>query len=279
MALADFGAVAADAVCDWAVRCRHMPDERTCRLFLDPRDYDTRRAEDAVAAGRLVYDPEAAGACLDALRDAYCLAEPFSDPVCERMFAGAVEEGGVCTSAFECASGAPCEVSSCTVQCCTGTCGPAPAPPPDPPPRAEVGQDCEVHDDCVEAAYCGFDRTCAPMPEAEGEACVFGCARGDLYCDTDALECRRYGGPGEPCDDTRPCDPAWAICDGTCRVRPGPGEPCEPQVADCVAAAWCDAGTCRTRGLPGATCDHPDQCTVTCDTSLGLCVEYEQCEP
>lgn len=279
VALAGFTEAATQAVCDWAVACRHMPDEGTCRLFVDPKDYDTRRAEDAVAGGRLGYDPLAAGRCLESVRDGYCLAVPFSDLACEDLFAGLVAEGGACTSDFECAAGAPCEVSSCTVQCCTGTCGPAPVPPAEPPALAEVGEACAGHDDCAEGAYCDFDRTCAAMPDAEGERCVFGCARGDLYCDTDLLQCRRYAGLGEPCDEARPCDPAWSHCDGACRLRPRPGEPCAPQTMECVAAAFCDAGTCRARGGPGAPCDDPEQCTVTCDSTPGQCVEYQRCEP
>ncbi|WP_428269756.1 hypothetical protein, partial [Haliangium sp.] len=45
-----FGIEARAALCDWAVRCAHVPDHATCERLLDPKNYDTRRAEDAVAA-------------------------------------------------------------------------------------------------------------------------------------------------------------------------------------------------------------------------------------
>lgn len=279
VALADFSSAAADAVCDWATRCLHMPDRPTCERFIDPKTYDTRRAADAVAAGRLAYDADAAGACVQATRDAYCLAVPFTDPSCGDMFVGLVAETEACTSDFECIGGGRCMNPSCSGQCCSGTCGPPlTGMPPEP---KQIGESCTNHGDCVENAHCGFDRICAERPDEAGEPCVFGCARGDLYCDTDDLTCKQFAAAGEVCDETgetaRPCDEAWSWCDGVCKHRPGVGEACGEPPQSCVAAAYCDNGTCKARGTVDDACTSNDQCDVACDSLAGKCVEYQTC--
>jgi len=280
--LTDLGDALAGAVCDWAVTCRHVPDRPTCERLLDPKQYDTRRAEDAVAAGRIAYDPGAAGACVAATAGASCMATPFSDRSCGELFTGLVAEGGGCTSDYECVGGADCTIASCDAQCCLGSCGPPlTGEPPPPPELADVGEPCTTHTDCVVGAYCETDGRCTATPDREGERCLFGCARGDLYCDIDALVCKAYAGAGEPCDDAAvsapPCDPAWSFCDGVCRPRPGAGEACDATRV-CVASTWCDGGgTCQERGGAGDPCDDSGQCTVSCDGVTGQCVEYQTC--
>ncbi len=269
-----------DAMCDWAVTCRHAPDRPTCERLLDPKAYDTRRAQDAAAAGRIAYDQAAAGACAAATAEAHCMAVPFGDPACGRMFAGLVGEGGGCSSDYECAGNAACQVSGCDLQCCTGTCGP-PRGEPQPPELAAVGEACATHTDCQTGAYCETDGRCTDAPDQEGERCLFGCARGDLYCDVVDLVCKAWAGAGEPCDpdavSAPPCDPAWSFCDGVCRPRPGEGEACDGDTRRCIASTWCDGSMCRARGQAGAPCTDSDQCTVVCDTGAGRCVEYQTC--
>ena len=281
VALADFQQAAVDAVCDWAVRCRHVPDRATCERLIDPKDYDARRALDAVAAGRMTYDPVAGGACIEATRQAYCLTLPFSDASCDQLFSPGVPPGGMCTSDLECAG--TCDNPSCGVQCCAGTCGPEPTGmPPEPEPRAQIGEPCMTHTDCVDEAYCEADFLCTARPTEEGEHCLFGCARGDLYCDTSELVCKRYGARGEACDvdgvTAPPCDPAWSYCDDVCVDRPGVGEPCGAQPQTCVATSFCnDVMVCQARGSAGDPCTTSDECQVVCNTLTGQCVDYMTC--
>ncbi len=279
VALEQFSTAAMDAVCDWAVGCRNMPDAATCRRFLDPKQYDTRRAEDAVAAGRMSYDPAAGGACIAATAAAGCAATPFSDPSCGRLFTGLVVEGDACTSDYECAGGAACEDAVCQVQCCLGRCGP-PVDPPESPSLAAVGEPCQSHGDCRVGAYCETDGRCAAMPDQPGQRCLIGCARGDLYCDVDLLSCREFAGLDQPCDATGatapPCAPAWSFCDRVCRPRPGAGEPCDDQRL-CVPTTWCANGACQARGGPGDACVESDQCDVVCDSGAGQCAAYASC--
>ncbi len=282
VAFEDYTAQARDAICEWSVRCQHVPDRATCERLLDPHDYDTRRVADAIAGGRVAYDDRAAGACLEATRSGHCLAEPYSHPSCGDVFSGAVEQGGACSASFDCASGAPCEEQVCAGQCCTGVCGAA--SPPDSPPRlAEVGDPCQTHFDCVVEAYCETDGRCAESPDREGERCLFGCARGDLYCDLSTLTCARYAGRGESCDvsaqSAPPCDPAWSFCDGECRDRPGMGEMCDDADRRCVGGLQCDAATnaCVALGTTGDACATDRDCIDVCVEPQ--CAEYVTCSP
>ena len=279
--LTSFSAKAQEALCDWAVRCRHVPDRPTCRRFLDPKFYDSRRARDGASAGRMIYDAVAAGACLAATAEAFCLETPFSAPPCDRILGGLVPEGGACTANAECEGRARCEDTACGVQCCLGTCG-APVPEQTPPEPSPIGGSCRTHSDCVIEGYCETDGTCTALPDEPGERCLFGCARGDLYCDLDALACRLHAQLGEPCDpegqDAPRCDGAWAICrDGVCAPRPGPGEPCTVDPDPCVPTSYCDGGACTPRGEPGADCADDDHCTWQCDEDAGVCVPYATC--
>jgi hypothetical protein len=273
----EFGAQAMTALCDWAVRCRHVPDEDTCRRLIDGRAYDVRRAIDTIAAGRALWDPEAAGRCVAETRDGVCPDDPFAHESCGRLLIGLVPRTGACTSSFDCADGAQCAVTSCDEQCCLGTCG-APQPPPEPIVRAPVGEPCEQHLDCVAGAYCELDRRCTAMPGEPGEHCLFGCAWGDLYCDVFTETCKRFAGRGEACDTSTPCDPAWSFCDGVCRDLPGPGETCDATVRRCAFAAWCGPDSvCVPLGTGGVSCTADEACQIACDESAGACVAYQTC--
>lgn len=268
--LADYAAAAQDALCGWAVACRHVPDDATCRRLVDPKRYDTRRAAEAIAAGRLVYDPDAAATCLDTGRRGPCPSS-FDDPSCARVFVGEVAEGGACTARIECAAGADCADRACTASCCVGTCG---APIAPAAPLAPVGAACQTHFDCVAIAYCDAG-TCRELPRNAGDPCLFGCWYGDLTCDVATLTCVEVAGLGEACG-AKPCDAAWAFCDGVCAARPGEGEACDATRA-CIPTTWCDGTACRARGGAGATCANDAQCDYVCDAAAGTCADYSPC--
>src|SRR5262249_34295007 len=233
--------------------------------------------------------------CLDTGRRGPCPSS-FDDPSCGRVFVGRVARGGACTSRIDCAAGADCENRTCAAGCCRGTCG---APAPTPPPLAPVGASCQTHFDCVAIAYCDGG-TCRELPKNAGDACLFGCWYGDLTCDVATLTCVKVAGLGEACD-ARPCDAAWAYCDGVCRPRPGAGDACDATGTTggpiglcpmggrrglaaalstdrrCIPTTWCDGTTCRARGGPGAACMMDAQCDWACDAAAGQCVAYAPC--
>lgn len=289
LALEDFGPAMKRAVCDWAVRCRHVPNRPTCERLVDPSDFDTRRAADAIAAGRLAFDPALGGACVRETRDQACLSLPYSALPCLSLFAGRVPLHEPCTSSFECAEGF-CELTECGAQCCTGTCVPDPGGDVEFPPPAQIGERCTGPFDCEPDAYCEENGRCAPLPTEVGQRCLFGCASGDLYCDLDALICRRYAGANEACSpdgvSAPPCDEAWSYCAlppgaelGTCRPRPGIGDWCQLEgPAACIPTTYCDGSRCQPRGRAGAPCADQNQCSVACDASSGRCVSYQTCE-
>ena len=272
--------MAPEATCDWAVRCQHVPDRPTCERLLDPKDYETRRAADSIAAGRALYDGAAAARCIAETRDEFCLTSALTAQSCRDAIRGLVEQGEACTSPRECAGDATCAIDACPGQCCVGVCG---------PPRdfsfgtVDFGQTCADHADCREGAYCETDRRCTRFPDQEGERCVFGCNRGDLFCDVESLTCMRFAGDGELCDEdgvsAPPCDPAWAVCDGVCRPRPGVGEACDDQDRLCVPTAICDleSGVCTTRREHGEPCTSSEQCRDQCDLGTGVCAPYDSC--
>ena len=278
--MTQFAARAPAATCDWAVRCGHAPDPATCERLLDPKDYDIRRTVDSLAAGRVAYDGVAAARCIAETREQFCLIGALAAQSCRDAIRGLVPEGGECTASRECAGDAACVIESCPGQCCLGLCG---------PPRdfafgsADFGEPCLDHGDCRPEAYCETDRRCTPYPDAEGERCLFGCARGDLFCDLATLTCRRFGALGERCDPdgqgAPPCDPAWAACDGVCRHRPGPGEPCDDLDRLCVPTALCnlETGLCEPRRAHGEPCDSTDQCRDQCDLAAQVCAPYGSC--
>lgn len=269
------------ATCDWAVRCRHAPDRPTCERLLDPKDYDIRRTVDAIAAGRVRYDGVAAARCIAETREQFCLIGALTARSCREAIRGLVAEGGACSASRECAGDAACEIESCPGQCCQGRCG---------PPRdlargsADFGEACQDHADCRPEAYCETDRRCTRYPDEEGQRCLFGCNRGDLFCDIDTLTCMRFGAPGERCDpegqEAPPCDPAWAVCDGVCRPRPGVGERCDDGDRLCVPTTLCDLAleVCVPRREHGEPCDSSEQCRGECDLGAGVCGPYGSCE-
>ena len=277
VAFEDYAVEAADAFCDWAVGCRHVPDDATCHRLLDPKRYDTRRAADAIRLGRLRYDADAAGACLASGRLAACPAPAFADPSCDRVFVGQVPQGGACAGIYDCAGGGECLEPECDAGCCSGTCGPA--PPADPPKKA-IGELCDAHEECVATAFCETDGRCHEYPKSVDQHCIFGCWYGDLYCDLAVEACRLHAATGEVCNAGRRCNPNNDFCgDGICRPRPGAGEPCDQETRLCIPGTRCVAGTCAPRGAEGDPCAVDDDCQAGCDQATDRCVAYTTCMP
>ncbi len=281
----DFSAEARFAICDWSVRCGHVPNRETCERLIDPKDYDDSRARDSIARGRSVYDSRAGARCIGSTREAFCLSTPFSDPSCLGVFRGQNAEGSPCTSVRECAGTADCVIESCPGQCCEGVCGAASMSVPNSAGSARSRESCTGHNDCVIGTYCETDRTCREFPTREGQRCLIGCARGDLYCDVGSLTCKRFAALDELCAESvdepgLPCDPAFSVCDEVCRPRPGLGEPCNQTDRLCIATTLCDEATrtCVPRRELGQQCETGRDCNAECDRRASVCVAYSPCE-
>jgi len=141
------------AECERDVRCGEAPDMESCLAasFDERVNYPKTRAN-AVEAGTIIYDGDAARKCIDAVAKDDCTFSNWDTlfAACVNVFEGTVPEGGTCVVFAECAGDVSCETDpGCTPEsCCVGTCR---------PPLVEIGGDCSVNYFCVRGAYCHQD--------------------------------------------------------------------------------------------------------------------------
>ncbi|HJK96916.1 MAG TPA: hypothetical protein RMF84_06825, partial [Polyangiaceae bacterium LLY-WYZ-14_1] len=205
-----------------------------------------------VAAGRIAFDPEAAAACVAAVRAGGCVAG-YDPPPCDGVFRGLVpvdgecfwsERGGFLAPSDGCAEGF-CPAADRT---CPGTCRAWP----------ELGEPCGVG--CGPEADCDLETDrCRPLPEL-GEPCPSGrCAEGSL-CLGESRTCRRtVQGADELCDEETLCPPPTFCIEGRCRVDVPLGDPCAipnncAEGAVCAPESFGGSPVCRTPPNAGEAC-------------------------
>ncbi len=265
-----FGSVSLDelpdalerAVCGFEVRCGLMPDGATCRDAFDPAATDVAQLAAYAGAGKLTYDPDKAGDCLTAYRDAACT---WSDggigpaAVCDEVFVGDKAPDVPCLVDEECAGDMICETQACADGCCAGVCRAK-------TPEVAIGEDCSAAP-CAADAYCRLDgaggATCTARAPAGGLCTsIEGCAA-DAVCDLDPAtgqgSCVALAADNATCDPAlaiggclgidRWCDPASSRCEHRAEVDQGCGSD-----AQCIEAAACVSGTCRARPGLGDAC-------------------------
>ncbi|WP_170135656.1 hypothetical protein [Nannocystis exedens] len=313
--LAEFFDLAEETYCGWAVRCGAFAEAADCRaveffetvypprLLAEARlDYgETGQAVEYLlaseAAGRLVFDAEAAASCLAyveargcALPGAYAAeeAELAGQAACNAILRGTMVENGPCLLSVECA---PQEAAtmvcgfdpSCSEACCLGGCRRLAS--------LSIGTPCNGNSRCQEGSFCGRDAntgmfTVCTAKQPVGAACL-GSDECDAegYCDFNTGECRALAGEGEPCSDfgdggCRPglycADPgylgngrcyAFAPLGGACLADwylgcSALGSVCDPQGEQCVVAPG-----------PGESCaDRPCGLTSSCEWYSQECV-------
>jgi hypothetical protein len=306
--LDDFGACVSKALCakiaacglgqSGEVDCTNLP----IQIFngLNTRNL-AAGVRQAVAAGRLSYDPVAAGACLADLDAGNCKSVLGSDLFgsCS-MFVGKVAANNTCGYPVECAAGNACLGNGSNAY--SGTCGNDSCRP-----RVAVNQSCataacQVGDHCVAnicrhgdlAAPCSSDNDCDADFYCAGTTCAAQLAK-DKPCTTDrqcagALACvgRSLSPPAGKCEEVATLG---AACDyqcygpflcqqsatptttlGSCVAEPGEGEPCVTGSGCGLGLLICDdKGTpadpkddiCREPGKVGAPCTkNGDGCNV-----------------
>jgi hypothetical protein len=259
ISLSDLGNEVASANCDFEVRCGFLPDTASCATSTNSSADDIAALKHAQDLGRLSYDADKAGACVDAIRNASCDLSSLGNAIadtCGAVFVGLVADGGTCFDDKECVS-TSCSQQSCTPgTCCAGTCVAKPADVP-------IGGDCSTGS-CVDGAHCQFDaqtqtQTCV-ADIAEGGACQFGSCADGLYCDVpsgmSSGTCKKFPAEGEAC--TNQCARIDDYCDATtmkCAKRHATGEACTADGNECAGYAYCNNGTCAVRPGAGETCD------------------------
>lgn len=193
--------------------------------------------------------------------------------VCEADFAA----GATCRREAECGSGTirdrragPACVGASLLE--PGRCGTRTV--------AEVGEGeaCgeERSDDELTVRRCAppltcIEGTCAPvLARLAGQPCfVDDCAEG-LACAGGV--CTVAAGPGEPCDEATPCDPAAPIVCLAGRCEPNPDELGDACSFFCAGGLRCIEGVCDEPSPLGASCVGDADCAEgRCDTR-GTCV-------
>ncbi len=301
--------------CDFLERCPQaggeewMADGDTCRLVLGQFLIGElmMQMEWALDNGA-THNGAALNTCMNALGSLACDEDPDSVEACGEIITGTVEDGGACSSNWQCVSGY-CDTGAacpgvCTAripldgdcseggQCETGLeCNWDTEKCEEPGPKASQGGACEYDDQCEYGLFClitdfeTYEGTCEPWLGA-GESCDgdgamdYVCEPG-LGCDYENTgNCTEIQivGVGETCDgDVLVCDMAdRAVCGGeTCIQLPAAGEACL-MGEYCYFGLYCDASTvCRALLDNGATCGDDNECiSEWCDD--GTCA-YAPC--
>lgn len=174
-----------------------------------------------------------------------------TDPTCEAVFGGLMNEGDTCIGDQDCANQLPCQGDKCTAgateagaacafsnsrdsdpgifaqrkRCITGeTCNGAKCVPP-----AKQGEDCILDEDCVPGLYCTdtFGGTCQPLVIQDA---------------------------GGACDEDKFCNSGLTCQDGGCTIR-------------------LDAGSaCTDHDINGTQCGG--YCNIAEDASVGACKSF-----
>jgi hypothetical protein len=254
-----------DIRCTNGVDCHFYESEAECRA--------TSRAQSAqynasIDAGRIIFHPEKAQACLDALdtvlgcsiTNVFGAAATAAEKACTEAFEPTVADGAACYSSTECIS-QNCEIPlDCGMACCEGKCVAE--------SQLKIGDPCPNNETCAPGAYCkpdamGMPTSCAATV-AEGQPCdAFEACTLPAFCALDFMTgqgtCVVPAAQGEACDlnATFACDRLDNYCDATtktCVPSKLIGEACD-DASFCVFDATCTNGKCEKKPGEGGTCD------------------------
>lgn len=263
----------ATALCDHAARCSLTASYLDARCNENVRSLFGEDVEAAIAAGRIVYDAEAAGACVAGLRSMDCLAEQPSDATlaaCFKALQGTVATDKPCFGTFECESGV---CRSVTGDTCPTVCQAV----------ANVGDACSLISgpecDTRKGLRCSGGSCVAPVG-AQG-ACVdnFGCQSG-LVCV--ANKCVPLRAEGYGCSQDSSCVPGTFCAaggdeGGLCEARVPEGGDCSQDSGDTNAAfrlVQCQEGLlCKGGGLTAAGMSVTGKCAKPAEEGESCTVE------
>jgi len=255
--LQDLDTEAVRARCERFVRCGVFTDQDSCEgFFRIVVDVDRQPSIDA---GLVHYNGEAAESCYTALAAVTCDGTARAARVppadCSKIFTGTIADGDSCENSLECKSGrCHIDTSSCTTQCCSGTCGSS--------KLAAIGDACIDSTDCVADSYCGTDDACHALGQAGAQCYIDAECDYGLRCAGSApgTTCQQAGTLGNACPSGQ-CAEIGSVCDasGTCVAAglPGSDAACMSD-ADCSIYAICDATmhVCVAYPMLGMTCDN-----------------------
>ena len=262
----------ADALCGRAARCFPVADylEPNCRS--EARKLFGEDVVAAVAAGRIVYDADAASLCIAGVADLDCLAEHLTDATlaaCFDALVGMVQKDEPCYGTFECAQGI-CRTA--TGDTCPTVCEAV----------AQKGEACSqlYPPFCDDRQGLRCSQGMCVVPVGVGGACLdnLGCSSGTVCVANKCVPLRKTG---YGCAKDSSCAPGNFCASGDdegglCEERVPEGGECSQDAGDNNAAfrrVQCQDGlVCLGGGLTDAgapvtgTCARPveegENCTV-----------------
>ncbi len=260
-----------DSLCRFLVKCGDVENLATCRKINIGIDlFLSASARAAIDMGKIDYDGGNAQSCLDAFASRSCDVTSESNRAapasCQGITRGTVHGDAACASSDECIS-LICDIPSCNMACCMGTCFGDVAPG-----NAKIGQSCQ-NAFCEAASFCDEATLLCTALKPQGAFCANSdeCRFG-LDCDQNAV-CNALPAPGEAC--TGQCRDVGTTCSRTSRTCVKvvlAGGACTPQGGECSPLYGCDAtGHCSAGPAVGAPC--PDNFCgddrAFCDTTAG----------
>ncbi len=247
----------------------------------------------AIAAHRMLFHPDNAAECLDAVKHAPCdPAQADEDFLrhCHGVVTAGVAVGGTCWGDDECVGGL-CVNPDCGGTCTAfaapgGACMPTGGTPDltcDPSVqfcsgegacwrKQTQGGPCASDDQCVFAFVCAAGKCDDPPRVAQGNACGGGipCADG-LYCDASGI-CLPLVAPGQACAQPDACQAGMTCIAGACAPWLDVGGACTPgpssTAGGCPATLTCSGGACApVAGVKAGPLSH---CASDGDCGDGL---------
>jgi hypothetical protein len=281
----EFAQKTLDIRCAGGVDCHLYESEAECQAT---SRVSAAQDQASIAAGRIIYHPEKAQACLDALEvvlgcsvtNIFGAAAKAAENACKAAYEPTVADGAACYTSLECISQS-CEIPfDCSMACCEGKCASS--------TKAKVGESCANGETCADGAYCEMDAMGAPTTcaaqAAEGQPCTSfdGCAV-PSFCALDFMTgmgtCVVPAAHGAACDPNAifGCDRLDDYCDATsktCLTSKLVGEACAD--VPCVFSAECVNGTCAKKPGEGGTCDPMgfSQCLGDLECEMGGTCEF-----
>jgi hypothetical protein len=254
----------AAALCDGLGTCCRSQgfafDDAACRSV-----WRGQLASFAPASTAVVYDANAAGECLSAMRStlAACSATTVNSDACERIHVGTKPAGATCTGSEECAAPAGGSAYCDDSPSLDGGASPSVCVVDLPLVHGTLDQSCSST-----CTVDGSSESCGGSTSSSGvsqPATNVACYTNDgLYCSS-TYTCERQSQIGSACSGWLSCvDGAYCDAEGICEAKKADGQACGSSTAYdecigyCTASAVCAS---ETSSSPA----NADTCTVSYD--------------
>jgi|GEM_PF-3220566 len=229
----------------------------------------------SVDAGRAVYDPASAQACITSTAGLACssILNSPGTPDCVKALDGKVATGATCYGGIDCGNGSNCVIPSGS---CSGNCK----------VRIAAGAACGIADDCVSGYYCA-NNLCTLNPPP-GMADVDASCSGGINCKPGLVCDRLTKNCAKPVKEGQPCTFGHGLCEfftscssaGTCVRSSMAGGACgttraadggsDYESASCIDS-FCKLPAASSLGTCAALLAIDGVCTFGSQCQSGVC--------